>query len=104
MGDCDPAEPPVHVGDPLHGEPAAGQGRVQRGQPGIGCLLQSGGLLPDADVVSGPVGHDAADAWEPEVDIAGQVSGDGRPAGRVVAEEDHGRLSGQDLERGEGRG
>jgi len=87
-------KPPVHVRDPLDGEPAAGQGRFQRCQPRVGRPRQSRGLRPDADVVGGPVGHDAADAGEPEVGIAGQVAGDGRPAGGVVAEEDDGWLSG----------
>jgi hypothetical protein len=88
----------------LYAEPAAGQVRFQHGQPGIRCRRESRGLLPDADVAGGPAGHDAADAGEPEVDNAGHVTRDGRPARRVVAEEDHRRLPGQDREAGAGRG
>jgi hypothetical protein len=97
-------EPPVHVGDPLDGEATIGQDRVQRGQPGISGRRQSRGLRPDACVVGGLAGHDATDAREPEIDIAGQVTGDGEPPRWVVAEEEHGRLPGQDREPGAGRG
>ena len=66
--------------------------------------MQGRGLLLDADVIGGPGGHDAADAGEPEVGIAGQVVRDGCQARRVVAEEDHGRPCGQDCELRAGRG
>ncbi len=88
-------KPSVHVTYALDSKPAACQGRLQLCQPGIRCLLQSGGLLPDVDELGGPAGHDATDAREPEVDIAGHVTGDGRPACRVVAEEDDGGPRGQ---------
>jgi hypothetical protein len=97
-------EPPVHVGDPLHAEPAADQDGLPARPAGDQMPSESRGLLPDADVVGDPVGQDAADAGEPEVDVAGYVGRDGRPARRVVAEEDHGRLCGQDREPGAGRG
>ncbi len=85
-------EPPIHVSDPLDSEPAPRQGRFQHGQPGIRCLRQSRRLLPYQDIVSDPASHDAADAGEPEVDLAGHVSGDSRPG---YCREDYGRLPSQ---------
>ena len=80
-------EPSVHVSDPLDREPAAGQVRLERGQPGIRCFRQGRRLLPDADILSGPAGQHPADARESEVDITGQAASDGGPASRVVAQE-----------------
>jgi hypothetical protein len=93
-------EPPIHVSDPLDREPAPRQDRFQRGQPGVRCVRQGRRLLPYFDVVSDPAGHDAADAGEPEVDLARHVTGYGRPSRGVIAKEDYGRLPGQDREPG----
>jgi hypothetical protein len=95
-------EPTVHVSYPLDSEPAAGQGRLERCQPGIGCFWQSCWLLPDAGIVGGPAGHDAADARESEVDLTGHAARDGSPACRVVAQEEDGWHPGEAGETGAG--
>lgn len=80
-------EPSVHVSDPLDREPAAGQVRLERGQPGVRCFRKSRRLLPDADILSCPAGQHAADTRESEVDVTGKAASDGSPACRVVAQE-----------------
>ena len=82
-------EPSVHVGYPLDREPALAQASFNLGQAGVITSLQSGRLLPDANVLGDPLADDAADPEEPELDCARDLAGyRGMPVGAVPEEDD----------------
>jgi hypothetical protein len=93
-------QPAVHVGDPPDREALLAERRFQLCQQGIAARFQRRRLLPDAHILGYPVPDEAADAGEPEPDLAGDTGGYRRPPGGVVPEEDDHRGAAQ---RGEPR-
>lgn len=86
-------QPAIHVSHALDREAAPVKRSGQLIEARIVSRLEGGRLLFDADVLSGPVTDDTADAGEPELDLARDRAGDPRPTAGVVPEEDHGRRS-----------